>query len=91
MEAVKQAANDQDRARLRTRCARLLSRAEEIKKTGQWKPKSITLKAPISRRPLTRSEEILLLEGSKLDGYIFPPWTSDPEDSVFEQTPDIYT
>lgn len=94
MEAVKHASNDRERARLRSSCARLLSRAEEIKKTGQWAPAKMqasVLKAPVSKRTHTRSEEIILLEGSKLDGYIFPPWTSDPEDSIFEPKPDLYT
>jgi calpain-7 len=94
MEAVKNASNDQERARLRGRFERLLSRAEEIKKSSQWplpKAQPSVLKAPASERSLTRSEEIILLEASKLHGFIFPPWKSDPEDSVFDQGQDLYT
>ena len=94
MEAVKHASDDRERARLRIRCERLLSRAEEIKKSTHWTPSKAhpsVLKAPRSERPLARSEEIILLEGSKLHGFIFPPWTSDPEDSVFEKGSDLYT
>jgi hypothetical protein len=93
MEAVKQASNDRERARLRIRCERLLSKAEEIKKTAHWAPLkayATVLKAPVSERSLSRSEEIILLESSKLHGFIFPPWASDPEDS-FERVADLYT
>jgi calpain-7 len=94
MEAVKQANNDQERAKLRSRFERLLSRAEEIKRSANWTPSKLNarvLGAPISNRPLTRSEEIIILESSKLHGFIFPPWTSDPEESMFENVPDLYT
>lgn len=94
MEAVKHAANDRERTRLRSRCERLLTRAEEIKKAAVWTPSKVQvdlLKAPVSERLLTRSEQVILLEGSKLHGFIFPPWTSDPEPSVFNSSPDLYT
>jgi hypothetical protein len=41
------------------------------------------LKAPVSQRIISKREEIILLEGSKLHGFIFPQWTSDPDDSIF--------
>ena len=94
MEAFRNTSNDNERARLRSRFERLLSKAEEIKKSASWTPPKLNasvLKAPISNRSLTRSEEIILLEGSKLHGFIFPPWTSDPENSLFEHVPDLYT
>ena len=31
---------------------------------------------PVPKRDLTTRERIILMEGSKLNGYIFPPWTS---------------
>lgn len=86
LKAIKIADSDQEKARLRGKCKELLSRAEEIKKSTEWPPKQnlgIVLKAPSSERSISRSEEIILLEGSKLHGFIFPPWTIDPEDSVF--------
>jgi len=89
MKAVKLASSDQQRTRLRSKCKELLSRAEEIKKTKVWPPPKHALEAPASGRPVTRTEEIILLEGSKLHGFIFPPWRSDPEDSSFEG--ELYT
>ena len=87
MKATGLARNDRDKSRLRSKCKQLLSRAEEIKKAREWAPvkKDLTLKAPISERAISRKEELILLEGSKLHGFIFPPWTSDPDDSVFEE------
>jgi calpain-7 len=94
MQAIKTASNDRERARLRGKCKELLSRAEEIKKSEEW-PQSKTLgailKSPLSERAISRSEEIILLEGSKLHGFIFPPWTSDPDDSLFAKDGETYT
>ncbi len=87
MKATRLASSELEKARLRVKCKQLLSRAEEIKQ-AQWPPKEnhkIPLKAPISTRAITRQEEIILLEGSKLHGFIFPRWTSDPDDSIFEE------
>lgn len=36
------------------------------------------------KRALTTREKIILLEGSKLHGFVFPPWTSPPSRSEFE-------
>lgn len=41
-------------------------------------------KNPEVRRALTTREKIILLEGSKLHGFVFPPWTSPPSRSEFE-------
>ena len=41
-------------------------------------------KKPEVRRALTTREKIILLEGSKLHGFVFPPWTSPPGWSEFE-------
>jgi len=87
MKATKLASNDAERKRLRTKCIELLSRAEEIKKASTWTPKAakqVVLKVPKSERAISKREEIILLEGSRLHGFIFPPWTADPEDSVFD-------
>lgn len=93
IEAVKHASTAQDKARLRVQSERLLSRAEDIKKSGNWRPTKIqpkTLTAPLSQRDLSRTEEIILLEASRLHGFVFPPWTSNPDNSVFEQGSDLY-
>lgn len=92
MKAIKHASNDQEKARLRGKCKELLSRAEEIKNSKEWPPPKnpgIALKVPSSERSISRTEEIILLEGSKLHGFIFPPWTADPDDSLFAG--EIYT
>jgi calpain-7 len=39
---------------------------------------------PETRRPFTTREKIILLEGSRLNGFVFPPWTSPPSPSEFE-------
>lgn len=43
------------------------------------------LEEPIAVRKLTTREKIVLLEASKLHGSRFPPWTSPPIYSDFEQ------
>ncbi|KAG4434197.1 hypothetical protein IFR05_010324 [Cadophora sp. M221] len=87
MKATGLASNDRAKARLRGKCKELLSRAEQIKKADGWTPvkKDICLKAPVSQRAISRREEVILLEGSKLHGFIFPPWSSDPDDAIFEE------
>ena len=42
------------------------------------------LREPVSKRDLTTREKILLLEGSKLHGSVFPPWKAAPEPAEFE-------
>jgi calpain-7 len=88
MNVTKLTSDVSEKARLRSECTRLLSRAEDIKKAAQWPPpvaNSILLKVPLSTRELSKREQIILLEGSKLHGFIFPPWKSEPEDGVFEE------
>ncbi|KAG9232255.1 hypothetical protein BJ875DRAFT_515097 [Amylocarpus encephaloides] len=90
MKLVNFASSDREKVRLRKKCQDLLSIAEQIKHNAQWTPvvtKSYVLKAPVSTRHISKREEIILLEGSKLHGYIFPPWKSDPEDSIFNELP----
>ena len=48
--------------------------------------KANELKQPTSERDLTTHEKIILLEASKVHGSCFPPWTSPPLSSDFEQT-----
>ena len=93
MKAIKLAGSEQERTKLRDKCKLLLSRAEEIKKSETWTPqenKPTPLKVPSSERPVTKAEQIILLEGSKLHGFIFPPWTEDPDESIFNGR-ELYT
>lgn len=41
-------------------------------------------KKPEARRALTTREKIILLEGSRLHGFTFPPWSSPPRRSEFD-------
>ncbi|KFY39876.1 hypothetical protein V494_03780, partial [Pseudogymnoascus sp. VKM F-4513 (FW-928)] len=102
MKAIKLATSSTERARLKEKCLNILARAEEIKKIEQWQPtishtgpvimSSDAPKAPVSRRQLPTREEVILLEGSKLHGLIFPPWVSEPDEQEFAApNGEIYT
>ncbi|KAI9894060.1 MAG: cysteine protease [Vezdaea aestivalis] len=41
-------------------------------------------RAPLASEPATRKEQIILLKGSKLNGFIFPPWQVIPSSDDFE-------
>lgn len=36
------------------------------------------LRPPVSKRKLTTREEIIILEGAKLNEFVFPPWNRPP-------------
>lgn len=42
------------------------------------------LKEPLSTRNQSKSEQILVLKASTLNGFKFPPWQDAPKDSEFE-------
>ncbi|TGO92389.1 hypothetical protein BPOR_0004g00340 [Botrytis porri] len=86
IEISKQVLGKAEKARINRKCKALMLKAEEIKKSSTWpiKPASIFLKAPVSERTTSKHEEIILLEGSRLNGFIFPRWTSEPDDTIFE-------
>lgn len=79
---------------------KLLAKAEEIKKAATWPPDADVpasptttprqLESPSCSRKLGLDEERLLLESSRLNGFIFPPWKSDPAVEQFEGT-SLYT
>jgi hypothetical protein len=102
MKAIKLANSSTERARLKEKCLAILAKAEEIKKIEQWQPQtghpstvrtpSEITRVPQSRRQLSTREEVILLEGSKLHGLIFPPWKSEPDEQEFTaSTGEIYT
>ncbi|TVY47314.1 Calpain-like protease [Lachnellula occidentalis] len=91
MKITKLASSDAERTRFRGKCKQLLSKAEDIKQAAQWTPsvsKDVLLKAPLSGRQISRREEVILLEGSKLHGFKFPPWINKPDSSLFDNDPD---
>lgn len=101
MKAIKLANSSTERARLKEKCLNILAKAEEIKKIEQWQPQtghpstvrtpSEITRVPQSRRQLSTREEVILLEGSKLHGLIFPPWKSEPDEQEFAAKGEIYT
>ncbi|KAJ5278614.1 hypothetical protein N7478_003986 [Penicillium angulare] len=101
MRALRIALPD-DKNVLDTKCKELLTRAEKIKTAEDWRlaasPKTIPgRRYPTSKRRLTTREEIIILEGAKLNGFIFAPWERSPssleftahEGKLFTDSPDL--
>lgn len=88
LQALRLSDNPSDRKRIDKRCKQLLAQAERIKslQDGSSVPavNPLTLKSPTSTRKLTTRENIIILEGSKLHGFIFKPWTRVPSAEEFE-------
>ena len=93
MKAIKLASTGFERERLKSKCMKVLARAEEIKQVETWdvpvKQKSQAgpshdMSAPFSNRALPTREQVILLESSKLHGFVFSPWTSEPEEELFQ-------
>jgi hypothetical protein len=90
MKALRLASPD-DKKQLDAKCKELLSKAEKIKAAADWQsvaragPQKLfpSLRPPASTRKLTTREEIIILEGAKLNGYIFPPWSRAPLQDEF--------
>lgn len=103
MQALGLAVSKADKSRLDSKCKELLTRAENLKREKLGSPRadqaagsSLTsrrgLKPPTSKRRLITREEIILLEGSKLNGFVFPPWKNDPapEDFVLKKGQELF-
>lgn len=77
-----------DRKRIDSRCKELLAKAESLKEAQDASPKppnkSVVLKVPSSTRKLTTRENIIILEGSKLNGFVFKPWIDVPASEEFK-------
>ncbi len=90
MEELKLAEDESKRALLARECRDLLDKAEQLKvastlqSSGENVGRVLKSKKPRARRALTTREKIILLEGSRLHGFVFPPWTSSPSPSEFE-------
>lgn len=90
MNALRLAPAD-EKKQLDTKCKELLTRAEKIKTATRWqsvaRQKTVSkLRPPASKRKLTTREEIIILEGAKLNGFIFPPWDRPPTPADFAVT-----
>lgn len=97
LQALRLAEDPLDRKRVDAKCRTLLKRAEELKASRQnvavnggipavslrTFPRK-DLKQPESTRQLSTRENIILLEGSKLNGFVFKPWDVAPSSPEFE-------
>lgn len=97
MQTLGLATENTDIQNLKARCRFLLDHADRLKngsKSPSWPGldgetftrTESTTKQPTTSRSFTTREKIILLEGSKLHGAIFPPWTSPPAPSEFQLT-----
>jgi calpain-7 len=93
MKAIKLASGGLERERLKSKCMKVLARAEEIKQLETWRVPANQnsragmvhdLNAPLSDRRLPTREQVILLESSKLHGFIFSPWNSEPGEEFFQ-------
>lgn len=89
MKALRLATVQKDKQSLDAKCKEWLNRAERIKEATDWQSaargQARASRSLVSTRKLTTREEIILLEGAKLHGFIFPPWTRAPDPSEFVQ------
>ncbi|KAJ5574500.1 hypothetical protein N7450_008399 [Penicillium hetheringtonii] len=103
MRALRLAPSD-DKRQLDSKCKELLTRAEAIKSATDWQSAARSKPSPglqpqKSTRKLTTREEIIILEGAKLNGFVFPPWSQPPaptefvtydNDAIFTDKPDLH-
>lgn len=87
LQALKLADKPSDRKRIDAKCKNLLAQAERLK-VSRGSPSPVVsrkqdLISPSSTRKLTTRENIIILEGSKLHGMIFKPWTKPPSPDEF--------
>lgn len=97
MKALTLADNASDRKRIDGKCKELLSRAESMKRarphagtvTPHGAPSAVTQRPsnpgpPTSIRALSTREKIILLEGGKLNGFVFRAWEGPPNPDEFD-------
>ena len=88
MKALALTSSPKDRNVLDAKCNEWLTRAEKIKGSEDWRSVAQSrrsgLRTPASTRKLTTREDIILLQGAKLNGFIFPPWKAEPSHTEFE-------
>ncbi|KAJ5115425.1 hypothetical protein NUU61_001184 [Penicillium alfredii] len=90
MKALRLEPPSDAKKQLDAKCKELLTTAEKIKGASDWRSaargssKAVpSLRPPTSKRKLTTREEIIILEGAKLNGFIFPPWDRPPAPDEF--------
>ncbi|KAI5305784.1 hypothetical protein KEM56_003339, partial [Ascosphaera pollenicola] len=97
LDAYRLATSPHDKKRLDARCNALLTWAESLKKSSKGSSSSSLSSSSSSpspsspsrpKRQLSKREQIILLEGSKLHGSVFPPWSTQPAAKEFERQAD---
>ena len=89
MQALRLTEKPAEKRRLDAKAKELILKAENIKKASDGKVDSVRpsnrsrIQHPVSSRELTTREKIILLEGSKLNGAVFKPWTTVPSIEEF--------
>ena len=99
--AMKFTPDHNEKKKFDRRCRYLLDQTERAKSASQWplslveadslpvgpNTASMKLEAPVPQRSLSTREKIILLEGSKLNGLVFPPWETSPDPTEFDLKP----
>ena len=95
MKALKVTDSPSERRYLDTNCKKWLGIAEKVKVESNWQLAVSTaariessIQKPVSTRKLATKEQIIILEGSKLNGFIFPPWKGEPKAEEFASEKD---
>lgn len=86
MQALRLVDNPVEKKQIDQKTRELISIAESLKKIndgGMMNVRRTNSEHPVSRRMLTKREEIILLEGSKLNGTLFRPWSTIPQPEEF--------
>lgn len=87
MQALRLADTPLERKRIDAKCKELINKAEDLKARQDGAQNGTDevplLKPPVSTRKLTTRENIILLEGSKLNNFVFRPWDKEPTDEEF--------
>jgi calpain-7 len=78
MQALQIADKPQDRKRLDAKFNQLIKKAEHLKSGQDGARLRSTTAIPVSMRKLTTRESIIILEGCKLNGFVFKPWERSP-------------
>ncbi|RAL00535.1 calpain-like protease PalBory [Aspergillus ibericus CBS 121593] len=98
MKALSLVTDSKERQPLDAKCKEWFARAENIKNNNDWQAvvrihekSGLVGRIPKSTRKFTTREEIILLESAKLNGFIFPPWTSVPAPEDFELDEGLFT
>ena len=84
MQALRLADSPADRKRLDAKCKELLHKAEKLKLANDQSLPTPEMDHPVSARKLTTRENIIILEGSKLNGFVFKPWVKQPSNGDFD-------